>query len=108
MAIRENIACKQGTTFECILNVTYANGSLVDLSTYTANAVFKKEYTAQTAINFTTATTNGGKVTLSLDANTTANTNAGRYFYDCHITDANGAVISLAEGIFTITDSTIV
>jgi hypothetical protein len=38
-----------------------------------------------------------------MTANSSANVVAGRYVYDCELTDVNGAVTRLIEGIATVT-----
>ena len=40
---------------------------------------------------------------LSMSANTTNSIAAGRYVYDCELTDSNGIVSRLVEGIVTVT-----
>jgi hypothetical protein len=59
--------------------------------------------TSSTAVSFGTSINIGtGEVTLSLTANATANLIAGRYVYDCELTDASGTVSRILEGIVTI------
>lgn len=104
MAIKANIVIDQGTTFQTSINVTDVNDNAVNLTGYTAVAQMRKHYTSPTSYAFTTAISPiGGVVTLSMTANTTNNIVAGRYVYDCELTDSSGSVSRLVEGIVTVT-----
>ena len=103
MAIKGNLIIDQGASFETTINVTDDEDTPVDLSGYTGAAQLRKHYTSLTSTAFTVAITGAtGEVTLSMSANTTANIAAGRYVYDCEIT--NGSVTTrIIEGIVTVT-----
>lgn len=104
MAIKGNIIIDQGTTFQTSINVTDENDVAINLTGYSANAQMRKHYTSSNAVVFVTSISpNLGIVTISLTANVTANIAAGRYVYDCELTDTNGAVTRLVEGIVTVT-----
>ena len=104
MAIKANLDIDQGSTFQTTINVTDENDAIVDLTGYTGVAQMRKHYTSSTAYSFTVSISPSiGTVTLSMSANATANVVAGRYVYDCELTDTNGAVTRLIEGIVTIT-----
>jgi hypothetical protein len=104
MAIKANIVIDQGTTFQTSINVTDDEENPVDLTEYSAAAQMRKHYTSSNAFSFTTSISpNLGIVTLSMTANTTNTITPGRYMYDCELTDPNGAVSRLIEGIVTVT-----
>ena len=104
MAIKANIVIDQGTTFQTSINVTDDEEVAVNLTGYSANAQMRKHYTSLTAYSFTTSISPDlGIVTLSMAANTTNTISPGRYMYDCELTDPNGAITRLVEGIVTIT-----
>jgi hypothetical protein len=104
MAIKANIVIDQGTTFQTTINVTDENDEIVNLTGYTGAAQLRKHFTSTTSYAFTVSISPTiGTVTLSMSANATANVVGGRYVYDCELTDTNGAVTRLIEGIATVT-----
>lgn len=104
MAIKANIVIDQGSTWQTSINVTDDNEVAINLTGYTAAAQMRKHYTSANAYSFTTDISPSlGIVTLSMSANTTACIPAGRYVYDCELTDAGGLTTRLIEGIVTIT-----
>jgi hypothetical protein len=104
MAIKANLDIDQGSTFQTTINVTDENDDIVNLTNYTGVAQMRKHYTSSTSYSFTVSISPViGTVTLSLTANATANIVSGRYVYDCELTDINGTVTRLVEGIATVT-----
>jgi hypothetical protein len=104
MAIKANIVIDQGTTFQTTINVTDDNDEIVNLTGYTGAAQLRKHFTSTTSYAFVVSISPTiGTVTLSMTANSSANVVAGRYVYDCELTDVNGAVTRLIEGIATVT-----
>ena len=104
MAIKANLIVDQGADFVTSITVTDDNGEVIDLTGYTGAAQMRKHYTSVTYYSFTVdITANHGEVTLSLTANSSNNIPAGRYVYDCELTDSNGKKSRLVEGIVTIT-----
>lgn len=104
MTIKANINIDQGATFQTAINVTNDNEVAVNLTGYSAAAQMRKHYTSSNAYSFTaTISPVLGIVTIAMTANTTNNLPAGRYVYDCELTDTNGAVVRLVEGIVTVT-----
>lgn len=100
MAVKANITIDQGADYSTTLDVTDDAGEPTDLTGYTGAAQMRKHYSSANSYAFTVAIANGS-VTLSMNSATTANITAGRYVYDCEIT--NGGVVSrLVEGIVTI------
>jgi hypothetical protein len=104
VAIKANLDIDQGSTFQTTINVTDENDDIVNLTGYTGVAQMRKHYTSSTSYSFTVSISPAiGTVTLSMTANATANIVSGRYVYDCELTDTNGAVTRLIEGIATVT-----
>jgi hypothetical protein len=104
MAIKGNIIVDQGSSFQTSINVTDDDENPIDLTNYTAVAQMRKHYTSSNAVSFTTTISPAlGVVTLALTANATNAIPAGRYVYDCELTDNNGTVTRLVEGIVTVT-----
>jgi len=104
VAIKANIVIDQGTTFATTIDVTDEDSNIVNLTGFTGAAQLRKHYTSTAQTAFTVSiTANTGVVSLSLSANVTNNVAAGRYVYDCELTDAAGTVSRLIEGIVTVT-----
>jgi DUF4097 and DUF4098 domain-containing protein YvlB len=104
MALKANITIDQGTSFATTIDVTDEEGNIVDLTGFTGAAQMRKHYTSTAQTAFTVAITSAtGEVTLSMSANVTNNVAAGRYVYDCELTDTAGTVSRLVEGIVTVT-----
>lgn len=106
MSTKANLVIDQGSTFAAELNLTDENGDALDLNGYTAHSQMRKWYTSTNpAATFTTyINANDGIITLSLNANSTANIVAGRYVYDVEIEDNVSHEISrVVEGIVTVT-----
>ena len=104
MAIKAHITIDQGATYSTSIDVTDDAGDAVDLTGYTGAAQMRKHYTSTNAHSFTVSIANAsGVVTLSMNAAVTGNISPGRYVYDCELTDGDGTVSRLIEGIVTIT-----
>lgn len=104
MAIKANLIIDQGADYSTTINVTDDDDTVIDLTGYTGAAQMRKHYTSVTFYAFDVSI-NGplGIVTLSMAANSTNNIPAGRYVYDCELTDTQGKTSRLVEGIVTIT-----
>ena len=105
MATKTNLFIDQGTTFITTVIAKYSNGDVIDLTGFTANSMIRKHYTSSNSVAFTSTVTTAaaGEVTLSLTANASANIVAGRYVYDCEITQtSSGNVSRISEGIVTV------
>lgn len=104
MAIKANLIVDQGADYVTTLTVTDDDGDVIDLTGFTGAAQMRKHYTSVTSYAFTVTINAGqGTVDLSLTANTSNTIPAGRYVYDCELTDSNGKKSRLVEGIVTIT-----
>ena len=105
MAARANIIFDQGTTFNTSITLNDTNGNPIDLSTYTVNAQIRKNYTSSNSVSFTTSANSSGIISLSLDANTSANLSSGRYVYDVLVTSNTAATTRVIEGQVTVSPS---
>lgn len=104
MAIKANLIVDQGADYVTTLTVTDDDGNIIDLTGFTGAAQMRKHYTSVTSYAFTVTINAGqGTVDLSLTANTSNTIPAGRYVYDCELTDVSGKKSRLVEGIVTIT-----
>lgn len=103
MAIKANLIIDQGTDYVTSVNLTDADGNVVDLSGYTANSQIRKTYSSSNAVAFgTSLDAANGVITLSLTDSQTANLVAGRYVYDVIVTAGN-TTSRIVEGIVTVT-----
>lgn len=104
MAIKANIVVDQGSSFSTSINVTDTDDAVIDLTGFTGAAQMRKHYTSSNSVPFNvTIIPAEGVVRLSLTANSTANVAAGRYVYDVELTDSNGIISRIVEGIVTVT-----
>ena len=105
MAIKANLIIDQGASFESSFNVTDDDDVTINLTGFTGAAQMRKHYTSVSYYTFNvTIDAALGTVTLSMDANTTNTIPAGRYVYDCELTDTGSNIRSrLVEGIVTVT-----
>lgn len=104
MAVKANILIDQGTDYSTTIFVSDGNDVAIDITGYSFAASARKHFTSNTAYNFTLTITDGvqGEVTMSMNAATTANISAGRYVYDCEMTDTSSVVTRLVEGLLTV------
>jgi len=108
MATISNLFIDQGADFTTTVTVNDANGTALDLTSYTALAMIRKTYQSSTATTFTSAFVSPrttGQITISLTDTQTAALEQGRYVYDLVITDASGSKTRVVEGIATVTPS---
>jgi len=107
MATTTNIVIEQGATFSQEFIVKDSDGSVKDLTGYTATAQIRRSYYSSTSTDFTTAIVAAdGKVTLSLTAAETAAISVGstgnnRYVYDLEVASASETLRPF-EGIVTV------
>lgn len=105
MATKAHLVIDQGATFSTDIDLTDVNGDPINLTGYTANSVVKKWYTSSTSVPFITSINAlAGVLTLSMNANTTASLEPGRYVYDVDVTESGtNAVSRVLEGYVTVT-----
>lgn len=109
MAIKASIIFGQGEDYSTTIDVTDDNDVPINLTGYSGAAMMRKHYTSLNAYSFSvTISPLIGAVTLSMSsnssyANSTGNIPAGRYVYDCELTDQYGKKTRLVEGFVTVT-----
>lgn len=103
MATKLNLVIDQGADFTTSVNLNDTDGNPIDLSTYTSRAQLRKHYTSSNAVSFSTSSTSGGVLTLSLTASQTTDIIAGRYVYDVEVVDSSNVVSRIVEGVVTVT-----
>jgi hypothetical protein len=101
MATKANINIDQGSSFNTIISLTDNYGNALDLTNYTGSASIRTSYAAINSTSFSVALANG-QVSLSLNANTTAALTRSRYLYDVILTDTNGNVTRVLEGVIYV------
>ena len=106
MAAISNLYIDQGTDFNVTVDVTNIDGSVLNLSNYTAVSQIRKTYGSST-VSATFASTSiaaaQGQVTLTLTDTQTAGLTAGRYVYDLNITSSAGQTTRVVEGQVVLT-----
>jgi hypothetical protein len=103
MSSKVNLTMDQGSTFVVEFSLEDPDGLAVDLSTFTGEAQMRKEPAANDASDFVVNLFSNGIVKLTMDWGTTANVEAGRYYYDVELTDTANVVTRPIEGIITVT-----
>jgi hypothetical protein len=107
MAAYVELFVDQGANFNNVINLTDEVTNLnVNVQGYTVISQMKRSYySANASANITCSITNAlnGEITMTMDANTTANIKAGRYLFDMRVTDRGGVVSRVLEGIITVT-----
>lgn len=102
MATKVNFLIDQGTSFATTINLNDDDGNPLDLSGYSIAGQMRKAYSSQNYIPFV-ANLQLGELNLGLSANTTTALSPGRYVYDVELTDTNGLITRLLEGVITVT-----
>lgn len=106
MAIKANIVIDQGASFSAEIVLLDSDGDPYDLTDHTITASMRKNYASSTAVDFTCTPRNDpttGQMFISLDYQTTADLEPGRYLYDVVVEDLYGIKTRVVEGIATIT-----
>lgn len=104
MALKANLLIDQGSTYSTTLTLTNETDEAMDLTGYSGAAQLRKHYTSSNSYVFgVDLNATAGTVTLSMNANNTANIASGRYVYDVEITSSSGVVTRVVEGIVTVT-----
>ena len=105
MSAISNLYIDQGSDFSVIVTVNNANGTPLNLSSYTAAAQMSKSYGSLTAFTFTTAIydANSGQIRVSLTGVASSLIKPGRYLYDIEIKSTSNVKTRVAEGIVILT-----
>ena len=106
MAAVANLSIDQGATFTSDVTIKGINGTVFDLTGYTARAKMAKGYSSTRTRTSITATISNnpssGIITLSLTSEQTAALDAERYVYDLEIVTSTNVVTRALEGIITV------
>jgi hypothetical protein len=105
MADYSNLVLDQGSNFTILFRYLDDDGNPIDLTGYHARSQMRRSYYSANATTFSTNISDSanGNVTLSLNANTTANLKIGRYVYDVEVVEnATYTVTRIKEGIITV------
>ena len=104
MAAKAYPTIDQGADFIFTFELSDDNDEPIDLTGYTGVAVMRKHYSSLTGFDFDVDINESlGEVTLTMNAYTTSTITPGRYVYDCEVTDIDGKVSRIVEGIVTVT-----
>ena len=103
MAYKLNTTMDQGSDFLCSFTVSHANGSVFDLSGYTAASQMRKHADSEEAININVGLSANGMVELYLASSNTELIEQGRYYYDAEVEDSYGNRYRIVEGLITVT-----
>ena len=108
LAGKYNITCEQGATFDLQLTWKGSDGSLVNVTGYTARMQVKKSRTDTTnVVSLTTENSRivlggaAGTIDLTIDATTTAALDVGQFVYDLELINGS-TVYRVIEGAFTV------
>jgi len=104
-----HIICEQGATLDRNLTFRDGNGSLVNLTGFSAHMQVRPTVASAT-ITLDLSTSNSrivlggtaGTIVLNVPASTTASLVPGDYVYDLELTSPNGVVRRLVEGKFKV------
>ncbi len=101
MSKKINLVIDQGSTFTYSARLSDIANHDIDFSDYTVSGSIRKSYEANTSVPLQ-ANIVGSTLNLSLNSASTTALEACRQVYDVEITDTNGIVTRLIEGIVTI------
>jgi hypothetical protein len=99
MASIADLYIDAGTSYSTVINVTGDDGFPLDMENLEIKAQLRRHNYSATAIDFITQIVGPGQITLNLPAETTELLKNSRYLYDVIITDPNGVVTRVVEGI---------
>tara|TARA_R110000772_G_scaffold107620_2_gene210134 strand:+ start:5058 stop:5387 length:330 start_codon:yes stop_codon:yes gene_type:complete len=105
MAIKANMVMDQGTDFSRSVSVTTSNGSIFDLTNYTAVCGLKKHFSSNTSYLLTAvvSTPAAGEITITANNAVTSAIPPGRYNYDVEVTSNTASVDRVLQGQITVT-----
>jgi hypothetical protein len=104
MAVTANILIDQGTDYSTTIFVSDENDMPINVNGFSFSAQARKHYTSNIAYDFTVTILNDvdGEVSLSMNRISSANIAAGRYVYDCEMTDTANVTTRLVQGLLTV------
>lgn len=102
MSIRSDFTIDQGADFATVINLDDENDVSVDLTGYSAIAQLRRHPTSITKYDFIVTVLPSGTVTLGMNKDYTNTIPAGRYVYDCILTDSLNRSTKILYGIIEI------
>ena len=104
MAFQVNLYVEAGATFTREITYTNADGSIFDLTDYTAEIQVRETATSETAAITKTPSIDvpTGKVSWTFTAAETSTLTASKYVYAIELTHTDGTVIRFVEGEITV------
>jgi len=104
MAQISNLVIDQGADFSVEIQYKNDDGTVKDITGYTARSQMRRSYYSTSNTAFTAAITNAsiGQLELSLTSNQTNSLKSGRYVYDVEVVDTSSKVTRILEGIVTV------
>jgi hypothetical protein len=101
------LTLEQGANFNTVLDLKDAAGGILNLSGYTVASQMRKSYYSTSAIDFTISVTDSsaGQITVTMNAETSANVTPGRYVYDILLTSDSNIKTRILEGIVNVLPS---
>ena len=105
MATKANITIDQGSDFTATIALKNANGTIKDLTGYTATSQMRKNYAQSTPSGTFSCTHNneGGQITISMSNGVTGTLEPGRYLYDVEIATTAPNITRVVQGTVTVT-----
>jgi len=101
MAQKRNLTIDQRATFSHVFDVI-RDGEAASLSGYEGAAAMKTSYYAESNAAVFDVTVGNTNVTVSMNAETTAAIEPGRYVYDVRVYAPSGASTRVVEGLVTV------
>jgi len=104
MATVSNLFVDQGSYFSTFINVVAADGTPLNLSTYTVAGQMRKSPASSVGYDIPCSIIDPelGRIKIRLDAESTENIPSGRYLYDIEITDDTGEKLRIIEGVLNL------
>ena len=97
-----NLTINQNTDFEQTFTLESGENLLINLTGYTFKAEMRKHPTSVGVTTFTTGiygSPNNGQITIGLSTSQTASIKEGRYVYDIVMTNTEGKMSRVIEGM---------
>jgi len=102
--VAKNITIPQGSDFSKTFTSLESDGSVTNLTGYSAEAKLKKHSEALVSHSFTVGITSAtGQVSIAMTSGVTTPLDSGRYYYDIRLTSSSEAKLRLAEGMALVT-----
>tara|TARA_B100001758_G_scaffold41951_1_gene33122 strand:- start:73 stop:423 length:351 start_codon:yes stop_codon:yes gene_type:complete len=106
-----NLVIHTGTDFkQTFIFENESSNSALDLTGYTGSGQIKRYDSSSKAADLTLDFGNAeqrttGKITVEMSSTVTSDLKSGRYFYDIRLTNANGKIEKVVEGVVIVKQS---